>query len=154
VFLRCGRERRIDHDDDALWRTVHLAVHLTGAAKQKFARNRVPLSAQSMGGALTSVQLTRDPGDTARTVHLYGNLIDWGGNASKVWWFDTSSGSPSVGLQTAYEGRQLPNYNALTHNDYTWTTDTGVGGVGNPYISSTLTTTGSAQKVTSQDLDK
>ena len=109
------------------------------------------------GGTETQHTLYRQ-GDTNNTVHSLANLLDVSSNAEKVWWFQTATTSPFIGLQTAYQEVPYPTSWAypLFRQDFTWSqTPTSL----NPYISTTLTTLDQnqsyqAQKQTTQTLDQ
>ena len=109
------------------------------------------------GGTETQHILYRES-DSNNTVHSLANLLDVTSNAEKVWWFQTATTSPFIGLQTAYQEVVYPTSwtYPLFRQDFTWTqTPTSL----NPYISSTLTTLDQnqsyqAQKQTNQTLDQ
>jgi hypothetical protein len=101
-------------------------------------------------GSQMQYSLERYPGDSNYSIHLYGQMMDYNANASKVWWFQTSTTQPEAGLQTKYQGRNgTTSPTVLTENDYTWTVDS----AGNPYIQATVTIDGTAQKRVAQTLD-
>jgi hypothetical protein len=108
----------------------------------------------SPGGTQYSYQITRDPGDGSRTVHLYGGLIDFTAGAAKVWWLQTDTTQINVGLVTELDERTYPVQSNVRIQNFAYSQDP----AGNPYVSSVTTTMDpgqsyALQKKTTQTID-
>ncbi|HRJ21626.1 MAG TPA: hypothetical protein PLF84_21470, partial [Bryobacteraceae bacterium] len=81
-------------------------------------------------------QLTSDPGDPGRDVHNWRGLGQPGGDSSKVWFFNTSTGQNTTGLAYRFDDRAEPNNGSgLIEKHLLFSSDSG----GRPYVSEILT---------------
>jgi RHS repeat-associated protein len=146
-------------------RWAYTQYTLSGSRTFREVQNRYLLMCASSMAAYCSTngrtemqyQIARDPGDSSRNVHNYAWLIDYGGNAAKVWNFQTNTAGFDAGLQTAYMEQLYPAPNTqLFHQDFYWAqTPTSL----NPYIATNVTKLDpgqsyQAQKQTTQTLDQ
>jgi len=109
------------------------------------------LSKDGTAGSQTTYTFSHEP-TISTPIHQYTIIDDPGGVGEKYYAFGQSG--IGMGLVTQYQGRQRPGPVTKTQNDFTWAQD----GVGNSYISSTLTTLDpgqayQAQSKTTQNVD-